>query len=336
MTWMQPWAIGGGPAIPPEVMRQVTFSNPNKSEGILNVGDLRVRATTTASSSILVGSGGAAILNRSAGGTGQSYIARNNGDDIEDVPATSGTSRSDLVVARIVDPQYSPWTKPSNPLTATYIETFIVQNVPSTTTKLRQLNGGAGLGYSAILLARIDRPANQSVISQAQIVDLREVAAPRRQRFLLVKNLSAAENLVAIGVDGQQWPSYPSLNWTVDVPDWATRVRIVAMFSGVYFPANSNMTGNAWARLGSDGDQYHVDTQRSAFDATVGNAQRTTFVVGDDLPIPSGLRDRSVPASLRGRYSSATSVPTASQIKVDGASVVTFDLEFLERATEDA
>lgn len=335
MTWLQPWAIGGGPAIQPAVMRMVTFSNPNKGEGILNVGDLQVVQTPTASGNILVRSGGAAILNRSAGGVGQTYIARNEGDDQKAVPNVGSAARSDLVVARIIDPQYAPWTTPSDPLTATYIETYVVQNVPSTTTKLRQLNNGAGLGYSAIPLARIDRPAGATSVTQAQIKSLREVANPRRQRFLNTKALTTSGQFLSTSATTyEQWPDTTVTSWSVDVPDWATQMRFEGLWSGVYVPAGLGTKGSVLARIGYDADVDHVDSQPTGFDpGTVGNSQRTTFVAGDTRAVPKGLRDRSVGVSLRGRYNEA--VPSAYRIGLDAASYVRLDIEFLEAATED-
>lgn len=334
MTWQTPWAIGGGPAIPPEVMRMVSYGGANKSEGILDIGDLRVRATTTPSNSIIVGDGGGVIRNRSAGGDGQSYVVRNRGDDTKTVPGTT-TARSDLVVARIVDPQYDPWPVPANRLTATYIETFIVQNVPSNTTKIRQLNGGAGLGYSAIALARIDRAANQNVVNPTDIINLREVAQPRRQRSLLVKNLiSSSESLVAFGAAGEQWPDHGKLGWTVDVPDWATRARCVFTWTGAFVPANSGAVGNVWGRLGYDSDPNLVDISATQFDfSSSPSGQRTTIVAADDRAVPAGLRDKSIAVSMRGRYFGSTS--TAQQIRVDAGSAFFADIEWLEAATED-
>lgn len=334
MTWQTPWAIGGGPAIPPEVMRMVAYGGANKGEGILDVGDLRVRATTTPSGSIIVGDGGGIIRNRSAGGDGQSYVVRNRGDDTKTVPPTT-TARSDLVVARIVDPQYDPWPTPSNRLTATYIETFIVQNVPSNTTKIRQLNGGGGLGYSAIALARIDRGTNQNVVNPADITNLREVAQPRRQRTLLVKNLiSSSENLVASGTAGEQWPDHAKLGWTVDVPDWATRARCVYSWNGIFVPANSTAVGNVWGRLGYDSDPNLVDIDATQFDFSLSTSpQRINFTAAADKAIPLGLRDKSIAVSMRGRY--FASKTSAQQISADAGSTFFADIEWLEAATED-
>lgn len=338
MTFQRtPWAIGGGALIEPEVMRLLAYASTDKTEGIVDIGDLRVRALAVAGGSVLVGNGGAVIKNRSAGGTAQSYVVRNDGDEQVNVGPTGGAARSDLVVVRIVDPQYSPWPAldpGQDPTTATYVEPFIVTNVPAATTKAMDLNGGAGLGYSAIALARIDIPANTASITDAMIHDLRKMASPRRQRVLNAYTLTAAtETNTATGAEGEVFPNQAS--WAVEIPEWATRARVIGSWVQVIVPPG-NASGFFWVRLGYPKPAAGVETRRVNYN-TPGSTQsaRGTFMAADDIAIPASLRGTVQALHLRAQYTTGSG-PDTARLQMNAASAAILDVEFLEAPAEDA
>lgn len=330
---LTPWAIGGGARIQAEVMRLLAYAATDKTEGIVDIGDLRVHQLATAGGQVIIGKGGAVIKNRSTGGDAQSYVARNDGDVTVNIAANAGSSaRSDMVIVRIVDPQYSPWPSVPDPTTATYVEPFVVQNVPSTAKKVMDLNSGAGLGYSAIALARIDIPAGTSAITDAMITPLRKMASPRRQRNLNAKNLTTSLTNNNTGAEGEAWPA--ETTWTVEIPEWATRARVVATWAQVWIPAG-NAQGYLWARIGSPKPAIGIETARVNYN-TPGSTQgaRSTFQAADDLAVPANLRGTVQPLQLRAALTAGP--PSAQRIVLDAYSSVTFDVEFLEAPAEDA
>ena len=135
MTWdSTPWAIGGGAHNSVEVARLATFAATGGSEGIVTPDSLKVDATAVVSAAVQVGKGSCLILNRSLLGEEQTYAARKTAVDTIAVPGTGGSgARSDLIIARVEDPQYAPWQAPPDPVSAQYIFTRRIAGVPAGT-----------------------------------------------------------------------------------------------------------------------------------------------------------------------------------------------------------
>src|SRR5699024_11469005 len=121
---------------------------------------------------------------------GQSYAVRNDAEVEVSVTATgSSGGRSDLVVARVLDPQYEG-QPPADPDEFDYSMVEIIEGVSSSTTSARDLN----LNYPAIALARIDLPASTGTVEASHLTDLREMARPRSERHLFTYALTAEDD----------------------------------------------------------------------------------------------------------------------------------------------
>jgi hypothetical protein len=229
MTWDSvPWFVGGGAEHSPEVARLLAYAATNGAEGIVAPGDLKVAPLAVPGASVRVLTGAALILNKAAGGTQQTYVARNPSEDTVGVSATgSGAGRSDLVVAQIKDPYMpgEPWADPANPKVGPYIFTTIIPNVaPGTTT--------VPAGVSGIPLARIDIPANTATITSTMIKDLRKLAQARSDRDLYQFTGPATDiNTPAVSASFLDWniPGSP----TVTVPTWANKAIVLVTLSGI-------------------------------------------------------------------------------------------------------
>src|SRR5699024_9788249 len=144
--------------------------------------------------------------------------------DVEvEVPVTatgSAGGRSDLVVARVLDPQYEG-QPPADPNDFDYSMVEIIEGVSSSTTSARDLN----LNYPAIALARIDLPASTGTVEASHLTDLREMARPRVQRHLFTYGIKQSDPVpedwlnwpTAAPPDGEAWPNH---FWNVDIPSW--------------------------------------------------------------------------------------------------------------------
>src|SRR5699024_922068 len=180
MAFGTPWAVGGGAQHEVEVARQQTHDSTGGAEGISLPGDLKVRPLATPGTKVRVAPGGALLLNRYPGGAGQTYAVRNDAEVEVSVTATgSSGGRSDLVVARVLDPQYEG-QPPADPDEFDYSMVEIVEGVSSSATSAED----AGLNYPAVALARIDLPASTGTVEADHLTDLREMARPRSKRFL--------------------------------------------------------------------------------------------------------------------------------------------------------
>lgn len=226
MTWSGvPWFVGGGAQHAVEVARLLAYASTNGREGVVERGDCKVLATATPGNQVRVSSGGVVLKNYNAGAANQSYIGRNVGDDLITVPAQgSGSGRSDLLIARVEDPQYSPWPTPANPAAGPYIFTRLIPSVPNTTTSARQL----GLTYPAIALARIDIPASTSTITQAMIKDVRQLFWPQETRTITTYEPATNQQLLAVA-----FSLWPSTQPTITIPEWATWVEMQMTLTGI-------------------------------------------------------------------------------------------------------
>lgn len=221
-----PWMIGGGAKHSVNVGRLLSYAAFGNSEGIIGSKDLEVRAQATPDGTVRVFPGACAILNRGLNVVAEAYAARLPTTDDVAISATgSGASRSDLIVAVVMDPfqSGSPWPDPRVdgviPENTEFVKTLVIPNVPASTTTVTSL----GLGYSAIPLARIDIPASTATITQAMITDLRRLAQVKREPF------TKAQHAVAPVVLNSGYKTFPvEATTTVEIPTWATHVTTLA------------------------------------------------------------------------------------------------------------
>ncbi|KRE79942.1 hypothetical protein [Arthrobacter sp. Soil763] len=239
-----PWAVGGGAALGVEVARTLAYASTRGAEGVVGLGDLKVTAQPVPNNTVAVVPGAALILNRYPGGGQQTYGLRNATQT--DVPITatgSAGGRTDLVVARILDPQYEG-PEPADPVTFQYSRLEVIQGVPAGTKRAKELN----LGYPAVELAKVTLPANTATVTSGMITDLRRVAQPRRDRAMVTLFPTATQTIPTTGY--ASWPIQPGQKPLVAVPEWATRVDIVAHLSGVKFAQSGGAMTTAGIRTG--------------------------------------------------------------------------------------
>lgn len=327
-----PWMIQGGKHSAASG-RRVLSKATGGAEGVSSIGALRVRQAAVANGTVIVGPGGATMVNRYPNMVDEAYDGQNLSDTVVNIAANgTGATRYDLVIARIDDwnmpgGQATPGVLPTDTVPA--FKLAVISGVAASVKTAKELN----LAYPAIALARIALPAATSAVTQAMIFDLREKVNPRRQRALLTRALLPGDTdvLDTTTAAGESWPN---ALWTTECPDWATRARVVARWDGVRFPAASNAFGMVWAKIGY-GDAALVNTQQVRYDAA-GNANVTRQSLGcaDDVAIPAGLRGKSLQVGLWA-FVDAT-IGAGYRPSIDGGSSIVLDIEFLEAPAEDA
>jgi len=282
VTWLNPYAVDGA-TLSSQLLRIVAFHAVGGDEGIAEKGDLKVTASGTPDGNVHVAAGGALIRNRYNGGSGQSYAAYNQGEDVAAVPATTaGGGRTDLVVARIVDPQYdAEQPAPGAEDTFSYVRTHVITGVPAGTTSAAALN----LGYPAIALARITRGASTGIVTSAQITDLRKLARPRDQEFIThLPTNQAGDNLNAALDTYERFPDQAL--YTVAVPDWAVTAQVTGFVEGL----RKTAAGTAKFRitLQETGDSSEITEVNEP--APGGASDRLTVNLGGKINIPASVR----------------------------------------------
>lgn len=214
---MVPWFIGvEGVQHSAEVARMLPYMVAGDRSGVVAPGDLKVQPLSTPGAGVRVMPGGAILKNVFPGGGQQAYMARNPQATNLTVAATgSNAGRTDLVVARIDDPQYQGQTPPDvNDYGYARLEV------------LQGRSSAAGLSYPVVELATIVIPANTATITAGMIRDRRDLAQGRTQRFIEMSHPSSTTDIT-----GSSYHTVGAIN--VPVPEWATVAKVKADLSGV-------------------------------------------------------------------------------------------------------
>jgi len=308
MAWSVP-AFVGGANHPVEVARLLAYAAFERQEGVLDPLDCRVRALATPGTSIRVAPGGTNILAKGAGDPRQSYASFLTSEDVVAVsPTDASGGRSDLVIARVEDPNIAGggWQNPG--VNGPFQFTRILPGVPATTHDVKQVRSD----YSAITLARIDIPANTGTITDAMITDLRSLAEYGGQRIVVIENPPATPPPIATSVyadnkrvtsgtvlpgSNSSYITFPSEGvWRVPVPTWATGVD-------VFCDVNPVTGGHAWgyARMlinGVPGVSIEFDEN---FAGPTGGWYRVMLRASGTQPIPASVRGKVTEFRLQAR-----------------------------------
>lgn len=217
-----PWVVENGAQISGAAGRVLANAASRDAQGVLLPGDLKVSATPTASQAVRLDTGSAVVRNAQA--PGESYIGLARSTTDVDIDVT-GSPRTDLIVGRIIDPDFSPW-QPSDvpdPVNGPYWEPYVIEGVTSGTDEASDV-----VGYSAIALARVAVPASGN-ITNGMITDLRKLVQPRNFPDLAAVQDPARDDLTTTDTAYRDWPA--NVKHTVIVPDWATHALVALMVS---------------------------------------------------------------------------------------------------------
>lgn len=327
-----PWLVGGGAQHSPEVARLLAFAATGGAEGVVNVSDLKVMPLSVPGTAVEALPGAALVRNRGAGGDSQTYVARNvTATQVEIVATGSSGGRSDLIVVQVEDPNVAgePWQSPPDPAVGPYVFVRVIPNVPAGTTRLQDVPGYEG--RSAVTLARVDLPASTGTVTAEMITDLRKVAVPRIVQRMFVYDPPNDRHMVAGSTDWQPWPLVGDGQGRfgqVDVPEWATRARVLVSYTGMAARRNS------WGSLRMlMGDSPQVSVQ-GMWDSTVyATDDPFTFVaqVAGEVAVPAGLRGVTAQMRLQAALGSS-SIASNAVPWTTGSSRVVVQVEFEEAA----
>jgi len=330
-----PWAVGGDADLSPEAARNMLAIATGRAKGIIGTPDLAVTPTPVPSTSVRIATGSGLVQLGGTQAAQQSYSFRApTATDISVAPTGSGGGRSDLVIARVEDPTVAgaPWQMPSNPRVGPYVFPRIISGVPAGTETLAQAGRA---GDSAIVLARIDIPANTGTITAGMIKDLRRMALPRQETQTNMNQNSTTGTLTSDAYI--QWPDYRPGN---RVPEWATHAQARAWFTGIKAvgPVDGSMRLELWGdnnvniAYGNE-TKYDIDAPIVEYGGTPegstgGGAQRFNMTLALYAPVHA-FRDQFayfVTAAHR-----LPNRPDRGDISVDANTTIMFDITFYER-----
>jgi hypothetical protein len=214
-----PSAIGGGAVHSDDVQRVVNNISTQNTSGVNLPGHFRVRATSPASSSVIVARGGMTLA--SVTESGHSYIA--NAPTETTVSGGLTAAGYHLIMARIIDPQYSPWQPSGTPgqtntsvASGPYFQLLPVTGVASSVRRASDV-----VSYTAEAVALIQNPSGASTITDAMILDLgvRRLARPR---FWTESDVQQQTQTNYVTTAETAWHDWPLNSLQVDIPVWAT------------------------------------------------------------------------------------------------------------------
>jgi hypothetical protein len=160
--------------------------------------------------------------------------------------------------------------------------------VPANTLSAAQLN----LGYSALALARIDRPANSTNVTAAMVTDVRRLGIAHSSREVPTGAPTANVSLTAAGPGFTKFPDYET---TVVVPPWATHATVLASITSLGV-VGGDTTGQLRVVLGTQ----NGPGQPFNFEGTAGDFRTTTLVVADfDVSGVAGTSQRVAMSGFR-------------------------------------
>lgn len=293
------WAITGVP-IPASTMRAVSYDG---DEGVRGPGQLKVLPLAVPGGSVRVMPGVADVLNRYMADPIDSYrVVQRSQQTVPVVATGSGGGRTDLIVARVRDPEFVAG--------AAGVTFEVIQGVPA--------SSGAeyveALSYPALALARVTIPASTATITAGMITDLRRLARPRTSPWRRASTAPGTGSLTS--TTRVRWPN---IVHQVPVPSWATHVNVKVDISGAY--AGGPAAANLFVSVGTSGvsSSAAIDTSTAA--------RLSSTVVGDFALNTADRAAGVIAVELQGnKYGSGGS------FLADHATPVAFDLLFEERA----
>ncbi|GAA1111277.1 hypothetical protein [Streptomyces javensis] len=308
MTLINPPLLTHGGTHEARAFRMMVRDLSHNSQGITEGDDLKVRQSATPDAAVRVADG-SAVIRGATWGQG-SYTQYNVGYATVPIAPTGATARSDLLCLRVEDPEYEGTRDPEKDAIGYF---HVVSNVPATTTEVPA-------GMTGVPLARLDIPANTSVITDSMIKDVRHIANPRRDRKLYTAFPSSLSTLTYSDNKWHTWPT--AAKWTIPVPTWATSAKLVTTIAGLrltradVFAAMQNVFGS-------------VQGQNTAVDDDQGSqTRRNTVVLADSLSIPASMRGTTQTLYLQTyMYKIET-----GDLSVDGGTSLIADIEFSEGA----
>lgn len=312
-----PMAVTGGEHSA-QMFRMMVRDLARGNQGITEGTHLKVTALSTPGAGVQIADGSAVIKGVFSPVQGH-YSVYNIGSDTVAIGATGGTPRSDMLILRVQDPDYEGTLDPSE---CAFFD--VVTNVSSSATTVPS-------GYSAIPLARIDIPASTATITNAMIVDLRQVANPRRERLLLP--FYAADPLVEISGTSETWKTHPPLAsaspagemFEVPIPAWAAQAKVVFSVDGLRL-VDGNVFGGFRFMLGAlEASQY------VGIDDNQGSPPRRIPVRMAETISLTGVLGAAMRGTTQSFFSRMRTRSTnAGKIGVDGTTTFIADIEFTE------
>lgn len=325
------WAING-PRIGAALARRAQYASSRQS-GIVQKNDLKVHQLATPGVGIVIDEGVGIVLNgyqnRTVDGANEAYVVNNPGGHTIpaiSMPASNPAAQSYIVAIVVGDPDFDQIGHPWMPSTGVPLgEETTFQYVRPTLIPVAAGATSLNVNYPALVLARIDVPANTTTITDVMIKDLRKLANSRQSQEIFIGNPwnnTTVVDAMPSASDYADWSRYVP---TVTVPTWATRAIMVVNINGVRVgDASKNITGGVRTQFGAvSGPAQSIDLPTSAGGIRLNLQTAGSYDVKALAGTTQALRVEA--------YENVPASPTAAQkLTLQGGSQIIFDVRFFE------
>lgn len=311
-----------------EVFRGALAASSQQAQGISLPGHLKVSATGTPSGQVSVAAGSALIKNLQK--PGESYYGLN--DDTPELvnvdPQLSGT-RYDLIVMRIIDPQFAPWQPSGTPgapnvsvPNGPYCQIVPIKGVSASTTRADQV-----VGYSAIALARV-KMTNTSVATD--ITDLRKLAQPRMwPDYEVQSGVPAGDGSgVPLTTSDTGWTNWPLNTAGFVKPDWATHAQTRITINNMHVSGPADFNSRVWVGGLTDATKISMFDYNGAPGLPVGTVEHLTHTTHGLVDVRSLPANEAVTIRLQAMR---TFTSNTGYVAVGSWEQVEFSVNWLER-----
>ena len=303
--------LTNGATHPAEQFRMMIRDMVSGAEGITEGDDLKVTELDTPGGGVQISDGSGVVRGRVQPFQGH-YAVGNTGTDtsVEIAANGGGSTRYDMVIVRVEDPQYEGTLDPAAD-EITYFQ--VISNVGAADTAIPD-------GRTGIPLARIAIPPATSTITNAMITDLRQVAVPRRRRSVWTQSPAS----ISTGIGGSTAWSYfdTAAGVNIGVPDWATKMIVKIDVSPIRYSL-----GDFFGKIGATFGASLV-TQDILLDDNQGaGTRRIPSIIADTITITDAYRDTT--QLLRVRAAGLIG-GQAGRIYVDSGTTIAYDVQFEE------
>lgn len=315
-----PWAIGGGAHNPVEGARLSLYAATQGARGVVRPTDMLVTALPVPGGAVRIRRGAAVMPNDYAEAGAEAYAIEETSYTDFPVPATGSSGGAKrFLIGRVSDPQFAgdvPENVEDGPYSGyEWLTTDPETNPPS---------------YPWALLAELNQPKSTATITQAMISDRRRIANPREKSYLYANPTVVAteEVLTSTEEKGELFPDVGSIK--APIPEWATRVQIVAEWLQVAQPAG-DFNGRIWVEWGPYVEQSVRRHRTQTFGVNGNNSDnldRAYWKVAQEMYISPDLRGTDQIFFMKGRILSHSG--GSSRPRLDSASGIVLSLRFLE------
>lgn len=328
------WAIDGS-LLGSSLARRAEYAAVGGAQGVVQKDDLKVTELAVPGVGLLIEAGVGLVNNDYQTNPNETYVVSNPSTHTipsGEMPGSSGSARSFILAVVVGDPDFSqvghPWMGSDDPPVGEeqsfdYVRPTLIQVANSSVKTL-------DVDYPALVLARIDIPADTTTITDAMITDLRSLARPRQSQEAFVSPggtwTGGSPRNIPSGSSFADWGPQEYLP-SVKVPEWATRAILMVSINGVRFKDTSvNVAGRVRAQLGAaTGPETRFDYENDG----AANVRRDNLMCAGEYDV-SSIAGTTVDLRVEG-YQNAPGSPSADQkLRLQGGSQMVFDVRFFE------